>query len=186
MAQQGNKSEMSAKASLLSQLPAAFADATEKRFKELANAQSELFERVQEMNREWLVRMQAETNLASEFASKLSSARSIPDAMTAWQEWGARRFEMMAEDTKYVLDDTQKFMQTGAHMLANGFASKGPGLTTWAPGQPIRRRRSRPLCQPWDRLVDEPADDAGRRHVVVILSPIIGNEGLRFVPTERT
>jgi hypothetical protein len=57
-------------------------------------------------------------------ASVVSSARSIPDAMAACQDWGARRFEMMAEEAKHVLNDTQKFMQMGAHILASGFGSK--------------------------------------------------------------
>ena len=32
---------------------------------------------------------------------------------------------MMAEDTKHALDNAQKFIQIGAHMLTNGFALKG-------------------------------------------------------------
>ena len=59
------------------------------------------------------------SELRFQLASKLTAARSIPDAMTACQEWG-RRFEMMAEDGKHLLSDTQKFMETGAHLLANG------------------------------------------------------------------
>jgi hypothetical protein len=92
----------------------------------LTNVQNELFERYQEANKRWLDRAQAEASAASEFVSKLSSARSIPDAMTAYQDWGTRRFEMMADDAKHALDDTQKFWQSGTHMLTNGFASKNP------------------------------------------------------------
>jgi hypothetical protein len=90
----------------------------------VADVQTELFERFQAANKRWLDRAQAEASLASELVSKLSSARSIPDAMKAYQDWGTRRFEMMAEDAKHIMDDAQKFMQTGAHMLTNGFASK--------------------------------------------------------------
>lgn len=46
--------------------------------------------------------------------------------MAAYQNWGTRKSQMIADDAKNVLEDTQKFMQTGAHMLTNGFASKNP------------------------------------------------------------
>ena len=130
MAQKETQSERQDKVSLLNQIPVDFAETAKKRFKELADVQTELFEQFQEVNKRWLDRAQAEANLASDFVSKLSLARSIPDAMTACQDWGTRRFEMVADDAKHVLDDTQKFMQTGAHMLANGFGSKSLGIST--------------------------------------------------------
>jgi hypothetical protein len=65
--------------------------------------------------------------LASEFAAKLTRARSIPEAMTACQEWTGRRFEMMAEDGKHAIADTQKFMKTGSRLLSNGWPSTRPG-----------------------------------------------------------
>lgn len=96
----------------------------------LAKVQTELFERFQEANKRWRDRVEAEARLTSEFVSKLSSARSIPDAMTAYQDWGTRRFDMMAKDAKHVLDDAQRFMLAGAHMLTNGFASKSIGISS--------------------------------------------------------
>jgi hypothetical protein len=54
----------------------------------VADVQTKLFEGYQQANERWLNRVQAEASLASEFVSKLSSARSIPDAMTAYQTWG--------------------------------------------------------------------------------------------------
>jgi hypothetical protein len=44
--------------------------------------------------------VQAEATIASEFATKLSSARSIPEATTVYQEWAGRRMEMATEDAK--------------------------------------------------------------------------------------
>jgi hypothetical protein len=58
-----------------------------KRIDEFVKMQAELLDKLQETNRQWLDRAQSEANLASEFASKLAAARSIPDAMTAFQEW---------------------------------------------------------------------------------------------------
>ena len=90
---------------------------TKKRIEEFVNAQTEQLDKLQEANRLWVDSIQAKTNLASEFASKLSSARSIPEALTACQDWGKRRVEMMAEDTKHILDDTQNLMQMNAQVL---------------------------------------------------------------------
>jgi len=99
---------------LFNPIPGEFAAAGEKRIEGFVNAQTELYDRLQDTNRQWLDRVQTEANLASEFATKLTAARSIPDAMKACQDWTSRRIELMAEDVKHVLDDTQKFMQTGA------------------------------------------------------------------------
>lgn len=101
-----------------------------RRIEDFVNAQTDLLEKLQASNRQWFDRMQSEANLASEFASKLTAARSIPDAMTACQEWANRRFEMMAEDREHMLSDCQKFTETGAHLLWNGWQSKSSGVST--------------------------------------------------------
>jgi hypothetical protein len=36
--------------------------------------------------------------------------------MTACQDWGKRRVEMMTEDTKHILDDAQNLMQMSAQL----------------------------------------------------------------------
>ncbi len=82
------------------------------------------------MNRHWFDRMQSEANLTSKFWSKLAAARSIPDAMTAYQEWAGRQFEMIAEDRKHPLADYQMLTETGAHRLWNGRQSKSSGVST--------------------------------------------------------
>jgi hypothetical protein len=47
------------------------------------NMTTELLEKLQDSNKDWARPYPSEANLAPEFASKLTSARSIPDAMTA-------------------------------------------------------------------------------------------------------
>lgn len=91
------------------------------------NAQTEFLDTLQETNREWFDRMQSEANLTSEFASKLTAARSIPEAIAACQEWTTRRFELIADDGKRLLADTQKFMETGARLLSSGWLTKSGG-----------------------------------------------------------
>ena len=92
--------------------PANLAVEAKRRIEEFADAQTKQLDKLQETNRLWLDRMQAEANLASEFALKLAAARSLPEAMFTCQDWGKRRVEMMAEDTKHLLDDTQTLLRS--------------------------------------------------------------------------
>ncbi len=106
--------------------PGEFAAMGQRCIEELGSVQSELLEKFQEANRQWLDRLQAEANVSADFGSRLMRAGSIPEAMTIFQEWTNRGLEMMAEDGKHLLDDTQKFIEAGTR-LANAWQSKGPG-----------------------------------------------------------
>ena len=101
-----------------------------KRIDEFVDMQMELLDKLQETNRQWFDRAQSEANLASEFATKLTAARSVPDAMAACQEWTSQRFEMMAEDGKHFLLDSQKFMETGPRLMSSGWPTKSVGGST--------------------------------------------------------
>lgn len=127
MAQKETHSEQTEKFPLLNLNPTEFAVIGKKRAEDLAKAQTEFLEKLQETNGQWVERMQSEAKLASDFASKLTSARSIPDAMVACQEWTNRHLELMAEDGKHFLDDTQKFMETGARLMFNGWLTNRNG-----------------------------------------------------------
>jgi hypothetical protein len=104
-----------------------FAVMGKKRFGELAKMQADLFEKLQEVNRSWLERMQTEASRASEFNTKLTEARSIPETATACQEWAGRRMEMATEDAKHLLADAHKFMEIGVRLLSNGWLTNGQG-----------------------------------------------------------
>jgi Phasin protein len=99
-----------------------FAALGKKRMEALVNAQTELLDEIQEANRRWMDRFQSEANLASEYASKLSGTRTIPDAMAVSRDWATRYFQMLAEDGRHFADDTRKLMETGARMFGNGTA----------------------------------------------------------------
>src|ERR1700751_1257205 len=91
-----------------------------KRMEAFVNAQTELLDEIQEANRHWMDRFQSEANLASEYASKLSGTRTIPDAMAVSRDWATRYFQRLAGDGKDFADDTRKFMETGARLFTNG------------------------------------------------------------------
>ena len=71
--------------------------------------------------------MKSEATLASEFANKLTAARSIPETATAYQKWASQRMEMAAEDAKHLLADSQKFAETGARLLSSGLVVQRSG-----------------------------------------------------------
>jgi Phasin protein len=97
-----------------------FASLGKKRIEAFVNAQTELFDELQEANRHWMDRFQSEANLASEYASKLSATRTIPDAMAVSRDWATQYLQMLAEDGRHLADDTRKFMETGARLFSNG------------------------------------------------------------------
>jgi hypothetical protein len=85
--------------------------------------QKELLHTVEGMNRDWLARAQSEGRLVSDFVGKLTTARSIPDATSACQECAARRFEMYAEDSRRLLTNSQKLIETGMRFFTAPTAS---------------------------------------------------------------
>ena len=130
MAQKESQSERTESLPLPHLVHPGFAAVGKKRIEEFVQAHKELLDKLQETNRQWFERMQSEVNVVSDFASKLTTVRSISDAATVCQEWMTRRFEMMTEDSQRLLADTQKFMATGSRLLANGSRSGGPGGST--------------------------------------------------------
>jgi hypothetical protein len=118
------QTERSTKSTIPELFPAGLAETGKKRVEDMIKLQAELFKYFQEVNRNWLARMQTEATLASELSAKLAAARSIPETGAACQAWANRHIQLMAEDAKRLVADTEKFMETGAHMLGNGWAGK--------------------------------------------------------------
>ena len=121
MAQQESQTE---KSQLFNIAPEQFAAIGKKQLEGFASAQSELLEKFEQSRRQWMERVQSEASMASEFASKLTAARSIPDAMTIYQDWAHRRLEMMEDDRKHVLAECQKLAETGARLWSTGWQQK--------------------------------------------------------------
>jgi type I site-specific restriction endonuclease len=92
--------------------------------------QTEFLDEFQETNRHWLDRIQSEANLASEFASKLSATRSMPDAMAVSRDWATQYFAMLAEDGKHLADDTRKFIEKSTRLLSGGLSAQPPAANS--------------------------------------------------------
>jgi hypothetical protein len=121
-------------------IPSAFITMGRKQIHECVKAHSELVDRFQEVNRSWLDHLRSEADLSTEFASKITAARSIPDVAALLLEWNKRHMEMAKVDAKHVLADTQRMMEVGARLLPGGwlFNGKGPGsmISAAAAGSP--------------------------------------------------
>jgi 2-keto-4-pentenoate hydratase len=72
--------------------------------------QKELFETFQDISRDWFARATSEAELAFKLPRQLTNARSVPDALSAYQEW----LSMCGEDGRRLISDGQKIMDTGA------------------------------------------------------------------------
>ena len=81
--------------------------------------QKELFETFQDISRDWFARATSEAELAFKLPRQLTNARSVPDAMSAYQEWLNEWLSMCGEDGRRLISDGQKIMDTGARCFAN-------------------------------------------------------------------
>jgi Phasin protein len=91
----------------------------------LSRFQAELFEKVQEINRRWLERVQSEATLAAEFATQMTSARSFSDAAAVYQEWASRQLKLAVEDASYAISTGQALMDMASRLLRG--EDKGEG-----------------------------------------------------------
>jgi Phasin protein len=94
--------------------------------KKQAEMQKEFLDTLEEINRSWLARAQSGVTLASELVAKLAAARSLPEATSAYQECMTRQMELLAEDGRRIVADSERLMRAGARLFSNG----SPGLTT--------------------------------------------------------
>ena len=95
----------------------------QQRFQDFLSAQAELLNQLRKLNEIWLDRLRSDAKLASEFTVKLTEARSIPEAMSASQEWATRRLQMrlqmMAEDGQQLAAVVQKLAETNARLFGS-------------------------------------------------------------------
>jgi hypothetical protein len=87
--------------------------------------QTEVFEQLQDITRRWQDRIQVEAKMTSELASGLAAARSVPDVLAAYQEWGKQRLQLMSEDAVGWYDNAHRFIHLSPQLLLNGWRQDG-------------------------------------------------------------
>jgi hypothetical protein len=80
--------------------------------------QKEMLDLLSEVSREWFERATSEAELAMRLPNKLTSARSVPDAFSAYQEWLNEWMGMFGEDSRRLMSDSRKFIDVGVRCFA--------------------------------------------------------------------
>jgi hypothetical protein len=83
--------------------------------------QKELLEACDQASRAWLERVKSEMDLWTELVAKLSSTRSLPDALGSYQVCVTQRMQMAAEDGRRMSDEYQRFLQKFTRLLPSGW-----------------------------------------------------------------
>ena len=125
MAQKESFTEKTATPNAAAQVLSEYGAVGKKTIEELGQLQSELFEIIKQSNQHWLDRTQTEAALASDLATKLTAARTIPDSTAACQEWAGRRIALATKDAEYVAAESRRLFETAARLFSNGLLSNG-------------------------------------------------------------
>ena len=80
--------------------------------------QNEFIKTCEEMNRAVMSRATAQIELTSKLTEKLRAARSLPDVVSAYQEW-------LGEQMNACSKDARQFMTTSTRLFSNGWSSVG-------------------------------------------------------------
>ena len=120
MTQKETHADETEQSSLLNLIPRELAAMGKRRIEELAEAQSALFGKCQEVKQNWFDRIQSEGTIGSEIAAKLTATRSMSEATTAYRDWIDKHIEMATEYAKCLLAIGQQFMEMRARLVSSG------------------------------------------------------------------
>jgi len=99
---------------------AAFADFNMQSIKAALRRQTEMLDVLHDIGRDWFARATSEAELALKLPNKLSAAHTVPDALSAYNEWLNEWMTMCGEDGRRLIADSQRIMDTGASCFAAG------------------------------------------------------------------
>jgi len=88
-------------------------------------AQGEFFKALREMRRDGSARAATEVDLGFKLSKNLIAAHSLPDAVVAYGQWLSEEIDARAEDARRMMSHGQKFVDSRARLLPNGWMSYG-------------------------------------------------------------
>jgi len=91
--------------------------------------QDEFAKTFEEMSRVVMSRATAEIELGVKLTQKLGAARSLPDVVSAYQEWLSEEMNARSEDARQFMTNSQKFITASTRLFSNGGQS-GRGMGT--------------------------------------------------------
>ena len=124
MAQINGRSEDTWELPVPSFVPSELAEIGKKRIAAFVEMQKTFLDTFEAMNRAWFERAKSEATLASELVTKLTSVRSVPETASVYQECLGKRMDLLADDSRRMLSDSQRFINLGARFLTSGTASE--------------------------------------------------------------
>jgi len=99
---------------------------TEKKIGDTAlQVQSEFAKTFEEMSRAVVSRATAEIELGVKLTQKLGAARSLPDVVSAYQEWLGEEMNARSEDARQFMTSSQKFIAASTRLFSNGRSGVG-------------------------------------------------------------
>ena len=81
--------------------------------------QTEMLDTLQTIGHEWMERRTCEAELALNLPNRLAAARTLPDAVAAYQEWLSEWLAMCNEDSRRFISDGQKIVATSVRCFTN-------------------------------------------------------------------
>ena len=94
----------------------------QKTFDTMMGLQKTILGAAQNINQLWTAGINAEAALASELFTNLAAAKSIPDAVSAWQRCGFRHMEILAEQSRGLMAASERIVP---RLFGNGFKGGG-------------------------------------------------------------
>ncbi len=88
--------------------------------------QKEMFGVLSEISQDWLSRATSDAELALTLPNKLTAARSVPDAFSAYQQWLNEWIGRFDEDSRRLASDSRKLIDAGVRC----FADSAPAATS--------------------------------------------------------
>jgi hypothetical protein len=81
--------------------------------------QTQMFDTLQSIGRDWMERRASGAEPAMNLPNRMAGVRSIPEAVSTYQEWFNEWMTMCNEDGRRFLADGQKIMATGVRCFIN-------------------------------------------------------------------
>ena len=88
-------------------------------------AQNEFIKTFEEMSQAVMSRATAEIELGVRLTQRLSEAHSLPDVVSACQEWLGKEMNARSEDARQFMSNSQKFIATSTRLFSNGWSNVG-------------------------------------------------------------
>ena len=92
----------------------------QERTEAMLNMHKELLDAYDQTSRAWLARVKSEVDFWSELTSQLTTTRTVPEALEAYQKSVMQRMQLATEDGRRMTEDCQKIMSKIAQSLAIG------------------------------------------------------------------